>query len=35
MTPTSEVKGQGHGFLVKNLILNFKIEQHDIFYLNS
>jgi hypothetical protein len=30
MTPTSEVKGQGHVFLVKNLILNFKIERHDI-----
>jgi hypothetical protein len=31
MTLTSKVKSQGHIFLVKNLILNFKIEQHDIF----
>jgi hypothetical protein len=31
MTPSLKVKGQGHIFLVKSLILNFKIERHTIF----
>jgi hypothetical protein len=36
MTLSLKVKGKGHIFLVKNLILNFKIERHDIFLdLNS
>jgi hypothetical protein len=31
MTPSLKVKDQGHIFLVKNIILNIKIEGHDIF----
>jgi hypothetical protein len=33
MTPTSEIKGQGQGhvFLVQDLILNFRTERHDTF----
>jgi hypothetical protein len=31
MTPSLKVKDQGHIFLVKNLILNYKSERRDIF----